>query len=302
MAVYVFNGRLQVLHDYTSNMELFQQRLAAAKGQIVSVTNTEQAGAIDTADAGAFAEFVTGGGGGGAERAFYMRDRVLGTLNVLKFVASHLANVPGRKNLVWLSSAFPLRIGGAMSKFAEQYGDEFDATVRALSDANVAVYPVDARGLTTSAAYDASRFTPMTAANGKTPMPPRASVSGGQTASQGTMQELAQATGGHAYINTNDLAHAIDQAVEDSALTYTLGFYPEEEKQDREFHKLKVEVDKPHINLHYRNGYLDLAEVPKDDKTRSIQLHDALWSPLDATEIGLTVRPARSGKHRGDCR
>jgi hypothetical protein len=105
-----------------------------------------------------------------------------------------------------------------------------------------------------------------------------------------TMEDLAHRTGGKAFYNTNDLSHAIHEAVMDSQLTYTLGFYPEDEKHNREFHKLKIEVTQPHINLSYRSGYLDLAEVPKDDRTRSLQVHDALWSPLDATELGLSVK------------
>jgi hypothetical protein len=112
------------------------------------------------------------------------------------------------------------------------------------------------------------------------------------------MDELAHRTGGHAYYNTNDLTRAIREATDDSAYTYTLGFYPEDEKHNRDFHKIKVEVDQPHINLSYRSGYLDLAEIPSDDRTRSIQIHDALWSPLDATELSLAVnvvKPVNSG-------
>ena len=105
IAVYSFNGRLRVLHDYTSTMEVFQQRLAASNGKLVSVINTEQAGAIDPSELSTSSEFMNAGGGSAQERAFYMRNRVVGTLNVLKFIASHLAQVPGRKNLVWLSSA-----------------------------------------------------------------------------------------------------------------------------------------------------------------------------------------------------
>jgi hypothetical protein len=221
----------------------------------------------------------------------------------LKFIAAHLAEVPGRKNLVWLSGAFPLRLGVGMSKFSEDFGDEFDAAVRALSDANVAVYPVDARGLTIPGLADASQQGPPAETmpgKGRNPRPSTKSASQYQSTTQMTMQELAQRTGGHAFYNTNDLSHAIHQAVEDSELTYTIGFYPDDEKNNREFHKLKVEVDKPHINLHYRSGYFDLAEVPKDDRARSIQLHDALWSPIDATEIGISVQlsaPASSSRN-----
>jgi VWFA-related protein len=296
VAVYSFNGQLRVLHDYTSSMEEFQQKLAEANGKLVSLTSTETNGAIDTnSDGGAFAEFITGGGrGGGAERDFYLRNRVIGTLNVLKFIAAHMAQVPGRKNLVWLSNGFPLTFGfERMSNFSDDFSSEMDAAVRALSDANVAVYPVDARGLTTPPMFDASRSgaPPMmtSAKGGKPAQPPRGATSNYQDQVHMTMEELAHRTGGKAFYNTNDLSKAIHEAVVDSVLTYTLGFYPEDEKHNREFHKLKVEVDKPHINLNYRSGYLDLAEIPTDEKTRSVQVHDALWSPLDATEIGINV-------------
>jgi hypothetical protein len=63
-------------------------------------------------------------------------------------------------------------------------------------------------------------------------------------------------------------------------------------------------VDRPQVNLHYRSGYLDLPEASPDDKMRLVQLRDALWSPLEATELGLTVQakstaPAGSGSAVG---
>ena len=303
VAVYSFNGRLRVLHDYTSSMELFQEKLAEANGKLVSVVNVEDGGAIDAnSDGATFANMMGGGSGNDEERAFYLRNRVVGTLNVLKFIASHLADVPGRKNLVWLSSGFPLQFGfEKMSNAAENFGDEMDATVRALSDASVAVYPVDARGLTTSSQYDASqtgRSAPsiMSPRASRVPKTPKAPDNRAENEAHMTMEELAHRTGGHAYYNTNDLSKAIHEAVSDSAMTYTLGFYPDNEKHNREFHKLKVEVDKPHINLSYRSGYLDLAEVPQDAKTRSVQVHDALWSPLDSTELGISGAAFAAGE------
>jgi VWFA-related protein len=292
VAVYTFNGRLRVLHDYTASMAAFQEQLAASKGQLVSVTNVEDGGAIDSNEAQqeAFADLMGGGMNNAEEKAFYLRNRVIGTLNVLKFIAAHLAEVPGRKNLVWLSGGFPLNFGyETMSNAAEDFNDEMDATIRALSDASVAVYPVDARGLTTLPGFSASQ-SGMASQARPSKAPPKRTPLQYQADVHMTMEDLAHRTGGKAFYNTNDLSHAIHEAVMDSQLTYTLGFYPEDEKHNREFHKLKIEVTQPHINLSYRSGYLDLAEVPKDDRTRSLQVHDALWSPLDATELGLSVK------------
>ena len=119
-----------------------------------------------------------GGGGSLQERQFYTRNRVMGTLAVFKFIANHLERVPGRKNLIWVSGAFPMIFGDeTLNNMAEDYTDEVDATVRALSQANVAVYPIDARGLTTPPGFDATRASnPVPAAPsgpGRGPVRPR---------------------------------------------------------------------------------------------------------------------------------
>ena len=157
IGVYVFGGRLRVLHDYTADMSEFQKKLADAKNRLINVSGTEAAGALDREQSEFDAAFA-GRGGTQQEREFYMRDRVMGTLAVFKFIANHLERVPGRKNLIWVSGAFPEIFGYQnMDAMAENYIDEVDATVRALSQANVAVYPIDARGLPPPSGFDASR-------------------------------------------------------------------------------------------------------------------------------------------------
>ncbi|MGA2599546.1 MAG: VWA domain-containing protein, partial [Bryobacteraceae bacterium] len=149
IGVYVFSGRLRVLHDYTADMSEFQKKLAEAKNKLIGIAGTETPDALDREQT-EFDMAFTGRGGSVQERQFYTRDRVLGTLAVFKFIANHLERVPGRKNLIWVSGAFPMVFGyGTLNNMAEDYRDEVDATVRALSQANVAVYPIDARGLTT---------------------------------------------------------------------------------------------------------------------------------------------------------
>jgi VWFA-related protein len=130
------------------------------------------------------------------------------------------------------------------------------------------------------------------AANRSAELRPNPLRPGVGVANQETMRELASRTGGRAYYNTNDLKTAIRDAVQDARLTYTLGFYPSDEKFDSKFHEIKVQVDRPGINLRYRKGYFDLAERPQDYKTRKAELRDAVWSPIDASAIGLSFRPS----------
>src|SRR5215469_4273094 len=59
-------------------------------------------------------------------------------LLALRTMAKNLANVPGRKSLVFLTSGFPT---------SPEIQSELTATVDSCNKANVAVYPIDVRGL-----------------------------------------------------------------------------------------------------------------------------------------------------------
>ena len=75
-----------------------------------------------------------------------------------------------------------------------------------------------------------------------------------------TMQQFAEATGGVAYYNGNDVAMAVEVAMEDSRFTYVPGFYLNDRDRDRRFHMLRVEVDRPKTVLRYRRGYTPVAQ------------------------------------------
>jgi hypothetical protein len=233
------------------------------------------------------------------------------SLKAFVAVADHLAGIPGRKNVVWLSNGFPLVVGPR-----NYYQEEVDA-MRVVNQANVAIYSVETQGLQPlvpnfGAATSSQRLAQLKA-------PPSADAAVGndvagtvgtpvgqiwkqrvQTmhdtliASQAALLDVADRTGGRALINTNDLTGAIRSAFDDSLATYTLGFYPEEPRFDGKFHRLQVKVvGHPDLNLNYRRGYVD-ARGAGDPKGL---LQNAVWSPLDASGIALTARiePGKAG-------
>jgi hypothetical protein len=237
------------------------------------------------------------GGGRGVspeERDFYMINRVEGTLHAIEFIANHLSSLPGRKNLIWLSGGFPLQIGTGSEKAMfdprreqRSFDPEVEHAIKALNDANVAIYPVDSRGLVADTRFDVT--------NAKVDLKPKLSM-GPVVENQQTMSMLASATGGHAYFDTNDLAKAIRDAVDDSTLTYTLGFYPTNETFDGKFHKIEVKTPgQQGLSAHYRKGYYDVADQPQDARVRKTELQDAVWSPLDSSAMGLVVQVAPGG-------
>jgi hypothetical protein len=105
-----------------------------------------------------------------------------------------------------------------------------------------------------------------------------------------TMRILAEQTGGRAFYNTNDLEGAARRAMDDSAITYTLGFYPDSDDFDTKYHPLKVEVNRKGVELRYRKGFVATPEAAATDKQRGAEIAAALHSPLEATGIGINVR------------
>jgi hypothetical protein len=235
-------------------------------------------------------------GSTGMERDMYMVQAVKGTLKVIEFIANHLASLPGRKNLIWVSGGFPLTMGfNSIEEFNDPtrehrtFTEEITETVKAVNNANVAIYPVDARGLVADQRFSAQ--------NQKVDLSPKLSM-GPIVEHQQTMEELASRTGGKAFYNTNDLKHAIRDAISDASTTYTLGFYPADEKYDGKFHKFTVKVEHAGFgyDVRYRKGYFDFANRPTDDKTRKAEINAAVLSPLDATALGVVVETRRVDK------
>ena len=289
VAIYTLGQGLRVLHDFTTDSSGLLERLKHYSGKNLPDLAASEPSMMDPSETVALDNWFNGrGGGSGAEADFYTVNRVLGTLHSIEFIANHVARLPGRKNLIWVSGGFPLDIGfDSIEAFHDPsrekriFSEDVDRTVRAVNNANLAIYPVDARGLVTD-----QRFS---AANQKIDLSPKLSI-GPVVKNQQTMQELASRTGGRAYYNTNDLKNAIRDAIGDSQITYTIGYYPASETFDGKFHKLDVKLeDRTGLNIRYRKGYFDQPDKPQDDKIRRTELRDAVFSPLDSSALGLVV-------------
>lgn len=100
---------------------------------------------------------------------------------------------------------------------------------------------------------------------------------------------IARQSGGMAFVHTN-LRGAIDQAVKDSEISYTLGFYPDHTPDP--MNALRVEVTRKGVDVGYRSAY---SGVAKSDAARGTAVGEALASPLDATQISLRVHLTRQG-------
>lgn len=167
------------------------------------------------------------------------------TLQSLDSLARSLIGYPGRKNLVWVSQAFPLTLAGEFISFrtapmapggsidTPDYSREIAKIADELMAAQVAVYPINSAAL------------------GKDDQGP----------SRTTMEDLAQRTGGKAFYNRNDIEVGVGTSINDGSTYYTLTYYPESKQWDGKFRHISVTTNRPGVHLRYRLGYYALDPV-----------------------------------------
>ncbi|HEY1646552.1 MAG TPA: VWA domain-containing protein [Terracidiphilus sp.] len=194
------------------------------------------------------------------QQSFQFMLRARYTLDALNQMARYLSSLPGRKNLIWFSGSFPLSVlpdGDLQNPFSvvASAEEEYRETVDLLVRSQVAVYPIDARGLMTapmlSAANSDSRYVRDPAALGKD----EGSFFRQTTAEQSTMKQMAAATGGEAFVNTNDLKAAISKAIEAGSNYYTIAYTPTDQNSNGDYRKIEVKLKREGTKLAYRRGY-----------------------------------------------
>src|SRR5207237_1490041 len=124
----------------------------------------------------------------------------------------------------------------------------------------IAVYPVDVRGLVNPGFINSQTRNP------QRDYYARAMWRNADTL--GTFQVFAQATGGRAFYNTNDLNTAFRKAADDNATYYLLGYYLDRTGKKTGWHKISVKVHHEGAQIRARSGFfLTPPEAELNDKT-----------------------------------
>ncbi len=177
----------------------------------------------------------------------------------LQAIASNFHGRPGRKNLYWISQDTPLVIGETGAGYLEQaagqgadevnsggakkgeadianeradlfqaYARDINQTARMVANANLAVYPIDARFLS------------------RTPT---------AVSDRNKMNDLAKATGGTAFTSRQDVANCVREALADSGTVYIARYAIADLKPDGKFHQVKIESKRKDVKIKARQGY-----------------------------------------------
>ena len=151
-------------------------------------------------------------------------------VDTLEQMAAYLSQIPGRKNLLWFSSGSNLFLYPDPTLDADQ--PSRTPLYDLLESERIAIYPIDARGLTVNLRM-------------------------GMNSQQMQMGQDAEATGGTAYYNNNDLAKIASHIVSNDANYYTLTYSPQNLQRDGKWHHVRVKLNNPNYHLSYRHGYYD---------------------------------------------
>ena len=309
LAVYALGSKLRMLQDFTVDPSLLKAAVKKAKDNALGA-RTETSNAADLPPGmmeqmpDAMVQQVLRFG---QEQAInQMDERVSLTLEQLGALARNLAGYPGRKNLIWLSEAFPdyivpsstdigfkgTSVGTALQSVIHSYQTQIDHTADLLSNAQVAVYPVDAGTLVNRDAYSSLSNTDNNgnylgrSARGATRQQ-TGSAQGSEISrasetsisAHSTMNSVADQTGGKAFYNSNNIDKAIRESMDDGSTYYTLGYYPENKNWDGRFRKIVVKINRPGIKLHYRQGFFAVEPTDpakQDPKIQAIDIGSAL--------------------------
>jgi len=245
--------------------------------------------------------------------------RTAQTLKALQTLATYLAGVPGRKNVLWFSQTFPLSIipGRGVQNYESTLSEQeqLRKTVNLLAAAQVSIYPISPEGLAQKFVSDESRVKSVSQSSWRTVQgqqiaevtSPAWNTDQGlqdqalrehsrQAAHESTMDEIATDTGGEAFYNTNGFSHVLAHVIEDGARYYTITYSPHDKTVDGHFRRIDVKLLKGDYKLAYRRGYF--SEEAGSRKNTTVQetrdpLRPLMLSGLpNSTQIVYEVRVA----------
>ena len=202
--------------------------------------------------------------------------RVKDTLDAFSAISQWLAHYPGKKNVFWLSAGFPLT--AEPQQFRNQDGVSANAIYREdyfplqqkvnqqLATARIALFPLDVRGNM----------------GGQREGIDSADISGAQYVKPGggqllnddlgqaddrvgqgylEMRDLAQATGGIARYNRNDLADVLAEQFRQGQSFYSMSYTPTDDHYDGKYRKIELTSANKNYHLSYRRGYYALKDT-----------------------------------------
>jgi VWFA-related protein len=276
VAILFYSSTIQVLSDFTQDRDVLVRTLK----QLPIGEASELAALADTGD----------DNGEDTQAAFVADETEFNIFNTDKKLAAiedaarMLASFPEKKALIYFS--------GGVSRTGLDNEAQLQASINAATKANLAIYAIDARGLTADppgggASKAGSRGSGIF--NGSVYNSQRSS----QLASQDTLFTLAAETGGKAFFDSNDIALGITKTQEAMSSYYLIGYYSSQPALDGKYRKITVKLNNGKLaaKLEHRQGYYaDKVWGKLNAQEKEQQLKEALSAGDPSTDLPLALQ------------
>src|SRR6266446_1901558 len=209
----------------------------------------------------------------------------------LEDVVRHLSTMPGQRVLVFVSPGF------IPSTLQSEASEMVDRATRA----NIVINTIDARGLYAPDVMGDIADPPhdgLRTAGFKTSYRVVA-----QTAQEDVLAQLADGTGGRFFHNRNDVDEAMREAGAAPAISYLLGFSPQNLKIDGRFHALKVALtNKEKFDIQARHGYFAPKTLTDAAEATKLEMQEALFSQEEIHDLPVELQTQFFKKNEAQAR
>lgn len=285
LAAVVYTGRTGDGQDFTNNPRLLINAINKFQGRKL------RSGTLSRIE-GARVNPATGNLEPGddidqMDRAFRARNMA----NSIRKLSEFMAGVRGRrKAMILIGEGVDVDIYQAVGQLGSTASsvllDTHDA-IAAATRGNVVIYAVDPRGL-------ALAEGDLIEVSGTVGDADSRAIANELRLSQDSLRVLADATGGFAAVNRNDLNGAFDRIVAENSSYYMLGFYSTNDRRNGRYRKLDVRVTRPGLRVRNRAGYFEARGRAPNQPAASANvvapaLSEALASPLPVSGVPMKV-------------
>jgi VWFA-related protein len=190
-----------------------------------------------------------------------------------------LSAMPGQRIMVLVSPGF------IVTQNTREGGDLVDRA----NKANIVINTIDARGLYTSDVMGDISDPPV---DSPRTIGYKASYRiAAQFAQSDVLSQLADGTGGTFFHNRNDIDQGLRRAVAAPALSYILGFSPQNLKVDGRYHTLKVSLtSKQKYALQARHGYYAPRTVKDPVEAAKQEIQEAIFSQEEMRDVPIDLQ------------
>ena len=197
----------------------------------------------------------------------------------LEDIIRRLAGMPGQRVLVFVSPGFVI---------TTMLTSDSSSLIDRANRSNIVINTIDARGLFTPDMGDIS--------DPEQGSIQTAGIKGSyrlqaQLAQADVLAQLADGTGGTFFHNRNDIEEGLREAAAAPAMSYLLGFSPQNLKINGAYHTLKVSLmGKQKFNVQARHGYYAPRTIKDPAEAAKEEIQEALFSQDEINDLPVALQ------------